>query len=196
MASSSALAAPTAEAVEDVIPHMDAVIAGDYETGVAPHWRRWNPGDDEARLRKIDQPQLCDRTIARFIDNEAIGRAAAELTGASQGAGLGRAAPVQAAGRRFVGERRVAPGPAVLVALVDARQRDIHLLARAQRCDGGSRRDALRSRLARLGRADDRRLLPAGDRPAARSDRRARRLGRGRKFRLCWDRASRASTTV
>jgi ectoine hydroxylase-related dioxygenase (phytanoyl-CoA dioxygenase family) len=74
----------TAEAVEDVIPHMDAVIAGDYETGVAPHWRRWNPGDDEARLRKLDQPQFCDRTIGRFIDNEAIGNAAAELTGASR----------------------------------------------------------------------------------------------------------------
>jgi ectoine hydroxylase-related dioxygenase (phytanoyl-CoA dioxygenase family) len=72
------------DAVEDVIPHMDAVIAGDYETGLAPHWRRWNPGDDETRLRKLDQPQLCDRTISRFIDNEAIGRAAAELTGASR----------------------------------------------------------------------------------------------------------------
>ena len=70
-------------AIDDVNQHMDAVIAGDYETGVAPHWRRWNPGDDESRLRKIDQPQLCDRTIAAFLDNEAIGQAAAELTGAS-----------------------------------------------------------------------------------------------------------------
>ena len=72
------------DAVEAIIPHMDAVIAGDYDTGVAPHWRRWNPGDDEARLRKIDQPQLCNRAISRFIDNDAIGRVAAELTGASR----------------------------------------------------------------------------------------------------------------
>ena len=61
---------------------MDAVIAGDYETGVPPHWRKWDPGDDELRLRKIDQPQLSDRTIRRLIADEEIGRAAAELTGA------------------------------------------------------------------------------------------------------------------
>jgi ectoine hydroxylase-related dioxygenase (phytanoyl-CoA dioxygenase family) len=68
--------------IEQTLPHMDAVIAADYETGVAPHMRKWNPGDDEARLRKIDQPQLCDRTIQRLIASPAIGRAAAELTGA------------------------------------------------------------------------------------------------------------------
>ena len=69
-------------AIHDSVSHMDAVIAGDYETGVPPHWRKWDPGDDELRLRKIDQPQLSDRTIQRLIADGGIGRAAAELTGA------------------------------------------------------------------------------------------------------------------
>jgi ectoine hydroxylase-related dioxygenase (phytanoyl-CoA dioxygenase family) len=72
-----------AELVAEAIPHMDAVIAAEYETGIAPHWRKWDPGDDEARLRKIDQPQLCDRTIQRLVAHPAIGQTAAELTGAS-----------------------------------------------------------------------------------------------------------------
>jgi ectoine hydroxylase-related dioxygenase (phytanoyl-CoA dioxygenase family) len=72
-----------AELVEEAIQHMDAVIAAEYETGVAPHWRKWNPGDEEARLRKIDQPQRCDRTIQRLVAHPAIGRAAAELAAAS-----------------------------------------------------------------------------------------------------------------
>ena len=80
------IAPPLVEAalVEEAIEHMDAVIAAEYETGVAPHGRKWNPGDDEARLRKIDQPQLCDRMIQRLIAQPAIGAAAAELTGASR----------------------------------------------------------------------------------------------------------------
>jgi ectoine hydroxylase-related dioxygenase (phytanoyl-CoA dioxygenase family) len=69
--------------VGEAVEHMDAVIAGEYETGVAPHWRRWDPGDDELRLRKLDMPQLSDRTIQRVIADPAIGRAAAELTGAA-----------------------------------------------------------------------------------------------------------------
>ena len=68
--------------VSEAVDHMDAVIAGDYETGIAPHWRRWNPGDDELRLRKIDQPQLSDRTIQRLIASDALGQHAAELYGA------------------------------------------------------------------------------------------------------------------
>jgi ectoine hydroxylase-related dioxygenase (phytanoyl-CoA dioxygenase family) len=69
--------------VHDMIPHMDAVIAGDYETGRAPQMRKWNPGDDESRLRKIDQPQLASRSILELISRPEIGQAAAELTGAS-----------------------------------------------------------------------------------------------------------------
>src|SRR4029079_11699315 len=68
--------------VDEAVARMDAVIAGAYETGVAPHWRRWDPGDDELRLRKLDQPQLCDRTLQRLVADPAIGRAAAEVTGA------------------------------------------------------------------------------------------------------------------
>lgn len=67
----------------DVVPHMDAVVAGDYETGRAPQMRKWNPGDDERRLRKIDQPQLSSRSILDLISRPELGQAAAELTGAS-----------------------------------------------------------------------------------------------------------------
>ena len=169
----------TAEAVEEAVAHMDAVIAGDYETGVAPHWRRWNPGDDEARLRKIDQPQLCDRTVARFIDNEAIGRAAAELTGAARVQVWGVQLLYKPSGGGSSGNvgwhqdlqywlRWWTPDSEIFtcwLALSDVTE------------EAGAMRFV--SRLAHLGRADDRRLLPAGDRSAARSDRGARRLGVG-----------------
>lgn len=71
-----------AELVARVIPRMDAVIEGEYETGVAPHARRWNPGDPPEKLRKIDQPHLSDRTIFELISHPAIGRWAAAITGA------------------------------------------------------------------------------------------------------------------
>jgi len=67
--------------VQRVIPHMDAVIAGEYETGNAPQ-RAWNPGDDALKIRKIDQAHLADRTIFEFITHPAIGRWAAAITGA------------------------------------------------------------------------------------------------------------------
>ncbi|HVF09298.1 MAG TPA: phytanoyl-CoA dioxygenase family protein [Abditibacteriaceae bacterium] len=67
--------------VQRVISHMDAVVAGEYETGTAP-LRMWNPGDDELKIRKIDQPHVSDRTIFEFITHPAIGRWAAALTGA------------------------------------------------------------------------------------------------------------------
>lgn len=69
------------ELVQRVLPHMDAVMAGEYETGIAP-MRMWNPGDDELKIRKIDQPQVADRTIFEFITHPAIGRWAAAITGA------------------------------------------------------------------------------------------------------------------
>jgi ectoine hydroxylase-related dioxygenase (phytanoyl-CoA dioxygenase family) len=61
---------------------MLAVKAGEYETGVAPHGRMWNPGDSDSKLVKIDQPHLSDRTIYELVSHPALGRAAAALTGA------------------------------------------------------------------------------------------------------------------
>jgi ectoine hydroxylase-related dioxygenase (phytanoyl-CoA dioxygenase family) len=70
----------------DLIPraveHMDAVIAGDYETGAQPAGRLWNPGDDPTKLVKIDEPHDCDRTLQELVRSTEIGRWAAELTGA------------------------------------------------------------------------------------------------------------------
>ncbi|MBI4552128.1 MAG: phytanoyl-CoA dioxygenase family protein [Candidatus Latescibacteria bacterium] len=67
------------ELIQRVIPHMDAVITGQYETGVPPHSRQWNPGDDPQKIRKIDQSHLSDRTIFELICHPEIGRWAAEL---------------------------------------------------------------------------------------------------------------------
>lgn len=61
---------------------MDAVIRGDYETGVKPASRCWNPGDDPRKICKIDNAQLSDRTILELISHPEIGRWAAEATGA------------------------------------------------------------------------------------------------------------------
>lgn len=58
--------------------HMDAVIAGDYETGVAPA-RMWDLGDDPTKLVKIDLSQRADRTILELISHPAIGEWAAAV---------------------------------------------------------------------------------------------------------------------
>ncbi|MDA0709407.1 MAG: phytanoyl-CoA dioxygenase family protein [bacterium] len=72
----------SAESIAKTIQHMDAVIAGDYETGTAPHSRRWNPGDPPEQLCKIDQPHLADRTLYQAITNPALGLAASQILGA------------------------------------------------------------------------------------------------------------------
>ncbi|MCW8129835.1 MAG: phytanoyl-CoA dioxygenase family protein [Planctomycetota bacterium] len=68
--------------VRRAVGRMDAVIRGEYETGVAPGSRCWNPGDDPRKICKIDNAQLSDRTILELISHPAIGRWAAEVTGA------------------------------------------------------------------------------------------------------------------
>ena len=69
------------EDVQSVIPRMDALIAGDYETGVPPH-SGFRPGDPTDRLIKIDQPHLSDHMVRSFVSHPEIGRCAAEATGA------------------------------------------------------------------------------------------------------------------
>lgn len=72
-----------ADAIEEAIPHMDAVRMGEYETGVPPLSRMWNVGDPPDKLCKIDMPHLADRTIHALISHPAIGQWAAAVTGAS-----------------------------------------------------------------------------------------------------------------
>lgn len=69
-------------AIDAVVPRMDALVAGDYETGVAPH-SGFRPGDPTDRLIKIDQPHLSDLTIRSFISDPRIGVWAARVTDAS-----------------------------------------------------------------------------------------------------------------
>ncbi|MEM7534629.1 MAG: phytanoyl-CoA dioxygenase family protein [Chloroflexota bacterium] len=64
------------------VERMDAVMAGEYETGIAPKSRHWNPGDDERAIRKIDLPHLSDRTILELFCYPTIGEWAARVTGA------------------------------------------------------------------------------------------------------------------
>lgn len=70
------------EEIQRVIPRMDAVIDGEYETGTPPHALHFSKEDAPEKIRKVDQPHLCDRTIHAFISNPTIGRWAAALTGA------------------------------------------------------------------------------------------------------------------
>lgn len=71
-----------AELLERVVPRMDAVIAGDYETGLEPIARHFTADDPPQKLRKVDQPHLCDSTIREVIAHPALGRWVAELLGA------------------------------------------------------------------------------------------------------------------
>ena len=72
-----------ADLIERVSASMDAVMAGEYETGEPPR-RSWNPGDDPKRIRKIGQAHLSDRTIYELASHPAIGRWAAALLGAKR----------------------------------------------------------------------------------------------------------------
>ena len=69
------------ELVQRVIPHMEAVLNGQYETGREPV-RRWNPGDSPTKIRKINEAHVSDRTIFEFVTHPEIGRWAAAVTGA------------------------------------------------------------------------------------------------------------------
>jgi len=70
------------ELVDRTSRHMDEVIAGRYETGVAP--RIHGNGDDPKRLRKIDMAHLSDRTIYELVTHPSIGKLAAAVTGAKR----------------------------------------------------------------------------------------------------------------
>lgn len=61
---------------------MDAVMRGEYETGIKPGSRAWNPGDDPKKICKIDNAQISNRAILDLISHPAIGQWAAKLTGA------------------------------------------------------------------------------------------------------------------
>jgi ectoine hydroxylase-related dioxygenase (phytanoyl-CoA dioxygenase family) len=71
-----------ADLLERVIPRMDAVIRGEYETGCPPHARHFSETDSPHKIRKVDQPHLCDRTLLELVSHPAVGEWAARITGA------------------------------------------------------------------------------------------------------------------
>ena len=72
-----------APAVDAAVAGMDAIRAGVYDTGVPPRESLWNPGDDPARLCKIECPQFASDAVFDLVSHAAIGRLAAAITGAS-----------------------------------------------------------------------------------------------------------------
>lgn len=69
--------------IEQAVAGMDEIRTGIYNTGIAPQPSPWNPGDDPRRLCKIEMPQIANRSIFELVSHPAIGRLAAEATGAN-----------------------------------------------------------------------------------------------------------------
>lgn len=78
--------------VQRAIAPMDAVIAGEYETGVPPldlaslateeQLKHLKSNPHSTKICKIDQAHLCNDTIWQLVSDPAIGRLAAAATGA------------------------------------------------------------------------------------------------------------------
>ena len=78
--------------IQQGIPHMDAVINGEYETGVPPldltklataeQLAHLKSNPQSTKICKIDQAHFCDETLRRLVSDPAIGRLAAAATGA------------------------------------------------------------------------------------------------------------------
>ena len=72
-----------ADIVSAAIRGMDEVRASRYDTGTPPQPSRWNPGDDpNTKLGKIEMPQIANRAIMDLMKVPALGKLAAEVTGA------------------------------------------------------------------------------------------------------------------
>ncbi len=71
------------DVVGRAVAGMDAVRAGDYDTGVPPRPSYWKPGDDPNALCKIEMPQIASRAIMELVSHPALGAKAAEVTGAN-----------------------------------------------------------------------------------------------------------------
>ena len=70
------------EEVDAVIDHCERVTRGEYETGISPDCVTWRPGEDETRIRKIDNCWKADNTIAAMVLSPRLGEIAAQLIGA------------------------------------------------------------------------------------------------------------------
>jgi hypothetical protein len=68
--------------LEAAVAGMDAIRAGEYDTGVPPQPSHWKPGDDPNKLCKIEMPQLASRAVMGLFRFPALGELAAAVTGA------------------------------------------------------------------------------------------------------------------
>jgi ectoine hydroxylase-related dioxygenase (phytanoyl-CoA dioxygenase family) len=71
-----------ADLVRRAVEHMDAVMDCKYDTGVPPEYRSWNPGGSATALRKLNDVHISDCTLHELITHPALGKLAAEVTGA------------------------------------------------------------------------------------------------------------------
>ena len=71
-----------AELLARVRPHIDAVYAGHYETGIPPCGTPKGCAEPPTKLVKIDNAHRSDRTIFELVTHPAIGQWAAAITGA------------------------------------------------------------------------------------------------------------------
>ena len=55
------------DVVEQAVAGMDAVRAGEYDTGRPPRPSSWNPGDDPNALCKIEMPQIASHAIMQLV---------------------------------------------------------------------------------------------------------------------------------
>ena len=71
-----------ADLLARVRPRIDAVYAGEYETGIAPSGSPKGCSTPPTSLVKIDNAHRSDRTIHELVSHPALGRLAAAITGA------------------------------------------------------------------------------------------------------------------
>ncbi len=68
--------------LDDAVAGVDAVVGGDYETGLPPRLRQWSPGDDPEGLIKVAEPHVANRAIYSLVTHPALGRLAADIVDA------------------------------------------------------------------------------------------------------------------
>ncbi|MEM0962707.1 MAG: phytanoyl-CoA dioxygenase family protein [Bacteroidota bacterium] len=68
--------------VAEGVAGMEAVRAGDYDTGTPPPPSPWNPGDSDDVLCKIELPQQASTALQRVVSDSNLGAFIAEATGA------------------------------------------------------------------------------------------------------------------
>lgn len=67
------------ERLEALRAAMDAIYAGEYETGVEPWCGGWKPGGDPLQIRKTDNAHWSNHTIRALATDPTIGAIAARL---------------------------------------------------------------------------------------------------------------------